>query len=287
MKVCTKCRAEKTTDDFSRKHTSKDGRKTICKTCDAARNKIWYKNNRGHRLAIGKEWDKRNPEKRLKISRKWREENPEGNVKASKKWRDTHPEDAKKVSREWKERNKDNVEFRGRRLKSMKNWGKSPCTTTRWEGILPADDKPEMVEGVLTVACKLCGRRMIPNNTQVTTRMGALIGRATGENNFYCSDTCKNTCPLYRFRADLQTDPRSKLYTPKPKRSKDRACQTDHLKQIQCDETNGQSYCERCGDFGEVYLHHTQRVGSKDAVSSAGHILLCLRCHDYDLHQGC
>jgi hypothetical protein len=28
-------------------------------------------------------------------------------------------------------------------------------------------------------------------------------------------------------------------------------------------------------------------VGSKDAVSSAGHILLCTRCHDYELHQGC
>jgi hypothetical protein len=153
--------------------------------------------------------------------------------------------------------------------------------------IIPVSDDPVPGEhGELLVKCYKCGKHFPPTSVQASGRAAAFKGKKEGDANFYCSDECQNMCLVYRFRTN-NIDPRSLLYVKKTERQKVRDCQTDHLKQIQCDEL-GHNHCERCGDIIDVELHHTQTVSKagKGAISSAGHMLLCAGCH-LDVHEKC
>ena len=151
---------------------------------------------------------------------------------------------------------------------------------------LPQADNPLVIDEIVTVICKNCGKRIVPTLAQVKARIGAINGRVRGEANFYCGDECKNSCPLYGFKPS-QIDPRSRLYVEKSEQQETRLCQTKVLKHLQCD-SHGYNYCERCGDIIDVELHHTLTVAKygKEAVSNAGHILLCAGCH-VELHNSC
>lgn len=153
---------------------------------------------------------------------------------------------------------------------------------------IPVTDVPSFNENhELTVVCKLCGKRFTPTRSAVKNRIGAFNGEMQGELNFYCSDICRQACPVYRFNPHQSVDPRSKNYIPPTEAQYARSCQTDHLKQLQCDKT-GHTHCERCGDIIDVELHHTQEVTKHgdDAINSAGHLLLCAGCHTL-IHNNC
>lgn len=152
-------------------------------------------------------------------------------------------------------------------------------------GRIPKTDKAQIINGTVHVSCKMCGKIFQPSCRYIISRVQSFEGTSPGENNFYCSDECKIGCPLYRARAD-RPDPR--LRKPKSVTATTRACQTKALKQLQCDEKHGQSYCERCGDLVDVELHHTLPVAEygEDAINPAGHMLLCVGCH-MALHREC
>ncbi len=149
--------------------------------------------------------------------------------------------------------------------------------------VLP-EDKATDINGILFVKCKHCHILFPPTVSACRSRIRTTRALGNGESNFYCSDKCKGSCVVFNFKP-RSTDPRSKLFIEKEKRSKTRTCQTDHLKQLQCDEV-GHNYCEKCGDIIDVDLHHTQPVGTENSISSAGHILLCPGCH-VELHAEC
>lgn len=152
---------------------------------------------------------------------------------------------------------------------------------------IPKSDKPSLSnKGVLSVSCKTCGKRFTPSVHETISRIRAYEGKVRGENNFYCGLKCKSECLIYNFKPN-SIDPRSKLFIPKTEQEKARACQTTSLKENQCD-SKGYNYCEKCGDIIDVELHHTFEVAKhgKDAINSAGHILLCAGCH-VKLHKEC
>lgn len=129
--------------------------------------------------------------------------------------------------------------------------------------------------------CKLCNKLFYPTLVQVECRIGVFTGTQLGESHFYCSDECKNSCVVYNFKPHTQTDPRSVLYKDKSEQECARTCQTNHLKQLQIDQY-GYNFCEKCGcKECEINLHHTLPISlyGKEAISSAGHILLCKKCH--------
>lgn len=174
--------------------------------------------------------------------------------------------------------NKDKIDARHKQYRA------ALCTNDRTTQI-PTTDKPLFSDNKLTVLCKQCAIRFQPTNLCVANRIQAY--KTVGvENNFYCSDKCKDSCVLFNFHPN-QIDPRSKLAIHKTEQQTARNCQTDHLKQLQCDEV-GHNYCERCGDIIDVELHHTLPINhyGKDAINSAGHILLCPGCH-VELHEEC
>lgn len=153
---------------------------------------------------------------------------------------------------------------------------------------IPQTDSPEeSSSGLIMVSCKGCGVHFIPTRTEIGGRIRAFEGRASGatEMNFYCSDKCKISCPVFGAKT-TQPDPRLRM--PLTKSQAVRSCQTKALKQIQCDHNDGQSFCEKCGDFIDVELHHTLPVSEfgLDAIAPSGHILLCAGCHT-SIHAGC
>lgn len=70
--------------------------------------------------------------------------------------------------------------------------------------------------GIL-VRCKKCDKWYKPTNSQIQRRVQA-IERPRGfeEQNFYCSDDCKHSCPLYRLQSDPFKQTEQNLYKPTP-----------------------------------------------------------------------
>lgn len=68
MKRCSKCGERKPLTAFCREKNGRDGYRTDCKVCFAARSKQWYLRNREHVVARVKAWQHANPE-RVKATR--------------------------------------------------------------------------------------------------------------------------------------------------------------------------------------------------------------------------
>ena len=138
----------------------------------------------------------------------------------------------------------------------------------------------------LSVSCHKCGKVYSPKKENVVRKIASANGKRNGENNLYCSDECKDSCPTFGHKSS-SIDPRSILYVASLNRNVARSCQNKSLKQLQCD-SHGYNYCERCGDIIDVELHHTLEISKfkKEAIDSSGHILLCAGCHTF-LHNEC
>jgi hypothetical protein len=150
---------------------------------------------------------------------------------------------------------------------------------------IPDVDNPNIVNGVVNVDCKKCGKQYAPSVIAIRTRIYAYEGKQPGESNFYCSEYCKSSCFIFNAKSN-HIDPRLRKDEEETVRA--RSCQTKALKQLQCDHNNGQSYCEKCGDFVDVELHHTLPIAEfgEKAIDSSGHILLCAGCHT-TIHKEC
>lgn len=186
-----------------------------------------------------------------------------------------------------KERRK---ELRSRNMSAVRRYNKDHGTKfvpfvlhVPW---IPLSDEATIGDhGELLVRCYKCGEQFPPNRNDVYHRRAVFLGTAPGEGNFYCSDTCKTSCPVF---GKVGFNFRRKKRKPKQRVAyRARSCNNKTLKQLQCDEA-GHNHCERCGDIIDVELHHTLPVAKfgPEAISPSGHILLCKRCHIL-LHKTC
>ena len=270
FKTCEKCKEEKLKSEF---YTSKfnGGTRKWCKTCvdvsiESTKevNRLYQREKYKNKPEVFKEYRERIPKEKV---REWARNSYQRNKEAKAKKRAERREETNARTRELK---------------------RQPSKSRHYYRILKNIDNAKMVDGFLTVTCKLCGKRFAPTKGLLGLRIAAIRGVRQGEHNLYCSDQCKDACPLYRFNYKQDVDPRSKLYVPKDEAEEARRCQTDHLKQLQIDEC-GHNYCDKCGQSADiVHLHHTQEIHSNglDAITSAGHMLLCPDCH-IELHQEC
>jgi hypothetical protein len=69
MKRCTKCGAIKALSEFYAAKGTRDGLRGECKSCFAARAKVWYAKNRERAIENVKAWQRANPE-RVQATRK-------------------------------------------------------------------------------------------------------------------------------------------------------------------------------------------------------------------------
>lgn len=252
MKICSKCKIEKELDEFRKSKQNKDGHAKQCKICvSVAEGKVRASSEGKKKKALSDKFYAIKNKEKLKV---YKAKYYQINKKKIKEERVIDAEHIKEIN---------------------KRRSILPDYIGNYLNKLPPVDKAKF-NNVLTVICKTCGGRFSPTRTSLDNRVRAYEGKKAGECNLYCSDRCKSSCLVFNFASCKHIDPRSKLSLSV--REKARNCQTDHLKKLQCDEV-GYNYCERCGDIISVDLHHTQPVGSKDSVSSAGHLLLCPGCH--------
>ena len=136
----------------------------------------------------------------------------------------------------------------------------------------------ESQEGFLIVKCHYCGNKFIPNNGQCKDRIYGIEKKGLfSENNFYCSDDCKEACPVYRTR---------KYFKNNKKRQKRET--SKEFNDLVFNERNNE--CEKCGSKNNLHIHHikgyTQYPELRFDLNNV--LLLCKECHK-DIHKtkGC
>ena len=108
-KYCSKCKETKSTSEFCRKSSRRDGLQGWCKKCMIIIQVEWRKNNRERYLSNKREWREKNKEIERTRSRKWRENNIEYEIERGRKWYKLNGKENRKnnkdringYSREW------------------------------------------------------------------------------------------------------------------------------------------------------------------------------------------
>ena len=180
----------------------------------------------------------------------------------------------------------------------------SPSKSKRdFKRLLEAGEKPEYDrEGFITVECKnsMHGvHRFRPTAIAIhnrTTRRKSDLKRGKGAANhyMYCSDKCKDECPLYNTGIDIDNNCPvniQKIETliarqEDPNVTKEvRGCMKevkDSLLASQVDN-HGYTFCEVCGEKQDTGLHdhHTLPVAihGREAINAATQMIVCQSCH--------
>ena len=139
-------------------------------------------------------------------------------------------------------------------------------------------------ENILEVKCKYCGKWYKPDNGQVRNRIKALNNLNKGENGLYCSEKCKQICPVFKrlFNPIGFTGEQNSSNEVQPELRKLVLERDDYT-------------CQKCGlnsneQCVELHCHHINPV-KLDPIESAdidNCITLCVDCH-HEAHQkdGC
>ena len=83
MKVCSKCKEEKSFDLFHKNKGHKDGYNSRCKMCANESTKEWQQNNREKHLKLCMDWYRNNVERHNKKRTEWKDNNP---IKVREMW---------------------------------------------------------------------------------------------------------------------------------------------------------------------------------------------------------
>ena len=166
-KTCCRCHLELPLEDFYIRKITKDGLTHQCKSC----------------------WDNRNKEEIRLAATKIRQ----------KSYRESNKEKLKAHRKEYRKIHSDLCKERVNRMRF------GPVSFERFGHKLTIDEDPTHdLEGNLQVRCTYCGRRYTPSRCSVSRRIKFLsIQKGANEARLYCSDGCKEECPLFRSRGAI------------------------------------------------------------------------------------
>lgn len=137
---------------------------------------------------------------------------------------------------------------------------------------------------LLQVKCAYCGKWYIPTITRVRNRIDALDmdnnDRTCGEARFYCSDRCKEACPIFRQHK----------YPKGFKLSTSREVQPELRQMVLKRDDYTCQICGKTVDEVQIHCHHITGI-KQNPIESAdvdNCIALCKGCHK-KVHQqdGC
>jgi len=188
-------------------------------------------------------------------------------------------------------KNRDNIlkhnrAYRADNRKRVRELNKEYCESialySAYKDKLTVDESPRCASDAvsLEVKCRYCGNYFYPLTKEVNIRVRALNGTMEGECSLYCSDNCKESCPIYN----------KKLYPKGFKKASSR--EVDPLLRQMCFERDNWE-CQICGkstDVVQLHCHHIQsytlnkiRANDIDNV-----VTLCKECHK-EVHKlpGC
>jgi 5-methylcytosine-specific restriction endonuclease McrA len=285
-KVCTMCGIEKGKTEFYKNKAMKDGLASRCKQCDKKyyqlnkqkrkdQNKKLYEDKREKILEQKKEYYERNKEKIKKGFKKYRKENPEKIARMGKNYWDQNKEQIRKNQLGYREKNREKL-----RAKAEGYRGEI-VSYEIYATQLTVDEAPEADEdGYLMVKCTYCGRHFYPKRNEVQHRTRALIKTKLGESRLYCTNDCKQACPVY----NTQLWPRGY----KPATSREVQAELRQMRLLLDDYE-----CQKCGkniDEAELHCHHYTGT-MQNPIESAdvdNTITVCKECHKWvHTQEGC
>ena len=77
MKICSRCKIEKSVSEFHKDKSKKDGLNNICKMCASEQDKKYRQANLEKKRELTKKWKEANLEKVREHQKRYRENNPE------------------------------------------------------------------------------------------------------------------------------------------------------------------------------------------------------------------
>lgn len=132
------------------------------------------------------------------------------------------------------------------------------------------EDPKKTYGGKLKVRCSFCGEYFIPTYQDVSNRVQALNGNYAGERRLYCSQKCKDSCPIYY----------KSLYR-RPKNIKNNHTLARSKEWVSMVLERDKYTCQECGSTEKIIAHHIIPVAD-DFIYSAdisNGISLCEECH--------
>lgn len=147
------------------------------------------------------------------------------------------------------------------------------------EKVRPHYDKVNLK--LLEVMCVKCGSWFIPDTGKVQKRIQFINNQITHESLFYCSQECKNNCPIYRKIKYPEG------FNPRKYRNK-LSLYTEFELNIWSQEVllRADYRCEICGEIAE-HAHHIQpkKLEPGLALDPDNGVALCEECHNKYGHQ--
>jgi len=202
-KICTKCKENKDFSEFT-KGNDEYGLRYQCKLCEKEyykknkerileKQRVYYRNNSNRLSERNKLYYEENTEAVNKRNMEYRRKNKEKESKRGKLYRSNNKKMISKMAKQYRLNNMDDI-----KLKKKKYRAADAVYNPHYKN-LTIDEGPRMhVNGtLLEVKCRYCNRYFVPTNLQVQNRVAALNGTTTGNQFLYCSDYCKQACPVF------------------------------------------------------------------------------------------
>lgn len=286
-KKCSCCKEYKNISEFNKNKSTKDGLQYHCTGCRkeyrntnkikiAMSRKRYYKNNKEKVQANNLRYRKVHIKDKKQYDIKYRETNKEIIAERKKKY---FKENKNSIDNQYKQYRKNNKDRISNVTKQYRNANAKYATYYKQ---LTVDEAPVLSsDGVLLeVKCKYCSRYFIPKNNQVAARVSSLNGSSLGVNYLYCSDNCKESCPIFK----------QNKYPKGFKQASSR--EVNPLVRQMCFERDSWK-CQICGGTQEdapLHCHHIEGYTQNPRLGNdvANTITLCKTCHK-EVHKlpGC
>jgi hypothetical protein len=260
---CTECEEWfKATKEFFTYRKDKNVLHAKCRICTRKR-ALEFSRKPDAKLKL-KEYRVKNRTKIIKYLKDWRKDNPD----YDREYRSKNEAKRTKQRKIWNENNKEHVQ------ELTKNYMQSSASFDKYVAKLTIDEaaKPDG-EGNLLVKCTYCGRYFIPTNREVLNRISVLGGGKNlyGEARLYCSNNCKEVCPVFGQQWYRKGDEHHSSREVDPL-VRQMALKLDNYE------------CQRCGksiDEISLHVHHIQpyRKNLMLANDIDNTITFCIHCH--------
>jgi len=149
-----------------------------------------------------------------------------------------------------------------------------PLFDTYAKQLIPVEEVKNN-NGLLEVRCAYCGKWFIPKRTSVEGRAQFIKGNTDRECRLYCSDVCKDNCPIFNKRNGCKSN-KSIYFT------------TTQLNTWSKEVLKRADYkCEYCGEKAE-HAHHVRpkKLEPGLALDPDNGVACCVKCHYKYGHSG-
>jgi len=253
-KKCSKCGKIKKVSEFYKNKCSEDNYNAYCKECSSECSRLYRIKNKECISSLKTIYYKKNKEK---INLKRKEYQRRNKNRLSLK------------SKQYYEENKNKVVLQEKHYKNSNAKYKS------FYKRLTIDESPRLHKDgeSLEVLCKYCGKYFIPLVKSVVSRNRSLNGTSGGDQYLYCSENCKQSCPIF-----------GRVKYPKGFK-KQSSREVNSLIRQMCFERDSWE-CQICGkstDEVKLHCHHIEGYAQNPRLGNDidNVVTLCKSCHKY------